>query len=250
MRILARIFWLTSYHGEMEHVTDPILLKYQSVVEEIDSSSVLIYTDIPEYQSLINDLTAVGVDVKVHRRIKFSLKEIDDAQFLSFHPPYEDLNPYTEEPGEFYQPSCRECKAYIYQTGNLFMRKSSLGKRNFLWSWEHELVSSPKVKSLFEREGLTGIGYRPVFQKKDDEPMAYQVVPTNVLPPCHKPNIYESDHCSQCGFVSYGIPLDTTLQYSTNDLHDVKDFNYTEEYFGSGWFPRREIMCHSVSGTF
>lgn len=166
MRILARIFWLTSYHGEMDDVTDPILLKYRSVAEEVDSNSVLIYTDIPEYHSLVNELTAVGVDVKVHRRIKFSPKEVDAAQFLSFHPPYEDLNPYTEEPGEFYQPACMECKAYICQTRNLSMRKNSLGKRNFLWSWEHELVVSPKVKSLFEREELTGMKFHPVFKKK------------------------------------------------------------------------------------
>jgi hypothetical protein len=242
VRILSRIFWLTNYYGEMDSVTAPILHKYHSVAEEIDSSSVLMYTDIPEYQNLMNELTAVGIDVKEHQRIKFSPQEIDSAQLLSFHPTYEDLNPYSEDPGGFQQPSCMECKAYIHQTGNLLIRTSSMGKRNFIFSWEHQLLVSPKVKSLFESEELTGVNFRPAFQKDSDEPIAYQLIPTSVFPTCNKQNLFTSDHCSKCGFITYGIPQDTVLQYTVDVLHDAKDFNHTAEYFGSGWFPGREII--------
>jgi hypothetical protein len=239
MRILSTIFCIDA--SNYKDAIDSILDSYNHVLKERDGTSVRMYSDLPEYNRLKDELLTVGVEVKELRRVEFGKKEFESAPLLALYPAYQDLNPYSEEPDKYFSVSCNECNAYINQTNDLMIRKSSVGNRDFLMSWESELLISSKIKRLFDAHSVTGISYRPVYTKKDIQEIAYQLVPLNELPPLHTKLIPAID-CSNCGFKSYGKSMDSVLSYGIGACDNYKDLNYTSEYFGEGYFPRRMII--------
>lgn len=240
MRILSTMFCIDTH--DFKNAIDSILDKYNHALEERDGTLVRIYSDLPEYNGLKNELLAAGVEVRERRRVEFSKKEFESVPLLALYPTYEDLNPYSEDPDKHFSVSCSHCNAYINQTNDLMIRKNSVGSRDFIMSWEAELLVSPKIKRMFDANLVTGVSYRPVRTKHDTQEIAYQVVPLNELPKLLTTNLIPAIDCSNCRFKSYGKPMDSVFSYGMNVLDNYKNFNYTTEYFGEGYFPRRKIV--------
>ncbi|MDQ0201861.1 hypothetical protein [Neobacillus ginsengisoli] len=239
MRILSTIFCIDA--SNYKNAIDSILDSYNHVLKERDGTLVRMYSDLPEYNKLKDELISVGVEVEERRRVEFSKKEFDLAPLLALYPTYQDLNPYSEVPDTYFSSSCNQCNAYINQTNDLMIRRNSVGSRDFIMSWEAELLVSPKVKRLFDANSVTGISYRPVYTKKNIQEIAYQLVPLNELPPLQT-MLNPAIDCSNCGFKSFGKAMDSVLCYGVEAWDNYKDLNYTSEYFGEGYFPRRKII--------
>lgn len=139
--------------------------------------------------------------------------------------------PFAESPG------CRYCGHYRYwprtQVADLVVDKRLMGKKDIAATYGMEIVVTERVARLFEEARLTGYQLRPVQHhstRLHPEPVLYQVIPTNLLPPMASPPTRVKP-CPVCG-----QPLHdgwSQIFYRRSDLEraGVKDFNRAQERY-------------------
>jgi hypothetical protein len=219
--------------------------KYAPYSERADDMYIEIFTDRPEYHQIVKELVNKDVDFSEWRLAVYSKIEFDSAEILDIETKFMALNPYGDgdDPGQYYDRRCEKCNIYVDQRTDLMIKKKDLGTRDLLTSWENELLISCKLKAMFESERITGIQFRPVYTKGEVVPVAYQLVVSNVLPPCERySDLTVNINCSQCGFKSYAAPTDKPLKYPKAIQENILDFNRSSEYFGMGFYPRPIIV--------
>lgn len=143
---------------------------------------------------------------------------------------------------------CRVCRAELQQVRDLAVNKALVRGKDVSLTYSFEVILSERVARLFEEQGLTGFGRRPVRHYKKPykgEPTLYQLVVTNVLPPMAAPptEFEQFHHCDACGRTTQYLKHthwwgkiqyyeDTDVYYPRSVLDVTKDLNHTTEYFG------------------
>ena len=143
---------------------------------------------------------------------------------------------------------CRVCRAELQQVRDLAVNKALVRGKDVSLTYSFEVILSERVAQLFQEQGLTGLGLRPVRHYKkpyEGEPALYQLVVTNVLPTMASPptEFERVRECSTCGRRSQFLKHeqwwgkiryidDTDIYYPCHVSKIVKDFNHTAENFG------------------
>lgn len=85
---------------------------------------------------------------------------------------------------------CADCGAPLEQIRDLIVNKRPMGKRDFSWTYTFETILTERVANLMQEHGLGCFDLRPVHHYKksyENEPVLYQLVVKNVLPPMASP---------------------------------------------------------------
>lgn len=194
------------------------------------------------FDELHDKLKALGIK-SITRSYSFSFEESDYEQSPLFNLLGTGNSPdaFLEDHGAEFELEivCDHCKLHKKRLNSpLVIDTSGLAYRYMVIVDRQFLVISEKMAVMLEEWKMTGYDLKPVTHYGDqaDRQSAYQLIPTNVLPPLSRetPNleILGMRKCPVCnlrGTVKY------PLHYSSSDLHLSKqDFNVTEEYFING----------------
>lgn len=217
--------------------------KYKSVSKNIRWSYgvcyIEIYSDLPEYSMLVEQLQKNDFYYRVQSKIEFSKKELEEAQFLSFNIKHLCENTYTNNFNQYFLEETEGSSVHTIQCNDLEILKSDLGNRDIVNSTENEYIVSNKLKEILEAENFEEVSFRPVYTKKKHEHIAYQIIIGNYLPCLHsKTDLKIGNDDWRYNIRSYIMKEDTVLYYPREILTKAKDFNLSSEYFGTGIFPR------------
>jgi len=183
----------------------------------------------------------------------FSKKELLDAKWLTIRSKWEFAYPQPERKDGYregvYAPGyCWDCSS-VNQIGSFRIKKEpKWGRRNFaMLNWVgDELFVNDRVKQVFQEEGITGIDYLPVLNKKGSEilPGVHQLVFTDVLEKGLVINegIEETNTCSYCGVEKYLPSQRNILTYRKEVFDNAPDFVKSSEVFGSGHYAAHELF--------
>lgn len=231
-----RFYILSGCKNDIEYIIKNIYpTSYVSGLKSIEG----IYTDSEEFEFLINESKKRNIELVFGRfEMEYSKKELDDAEFFWLNAK-SYCSEYSEEYGtEFsYEDKCTHCGAGRTQISELYINKSKMGKKDISVTYDLEWVISEKLYHILNCNEVTGLIYGDVKHKKNakikNEPKLYQLKSQNILPKLNsKTEFYKEKFCTQCQ--QSGLFLKSLPVYSREILVDAKDFNYTEEYFGSG----------------
>lgn len=227
--------------------------KYKSYFIKDDGYMLSMYTDLPEYQELMQEFQAVGLNGTGYFVREWTKKEINAAEFLVLSP----VHDCSDEPSEkdynaSFEPICSRCQV-LKQTSDLKIKKKYAGKWDYFSSYEFRQIASPRLRELLEQEEVPGASFRPVYTAKVEEPIGWQIMIEHALPPVHPDSqLRDSVNCPECGFRSYALSWTEPLTYGP-EIRDIasKGFNRTHEPFGMGGYCRPiTIVSQNVRQLF
>ncbi|MBQ8506591.1 MAG: hypothetical protein IJ466_04080 [Clostridia bacterium] len=185
----------------------------------------------------------------------FTKKELLEAQWLTIRSKGNFAYPQPEsKPGYMegvYAPGfCWDC-ASISQIGSFRIKKApKWGRRSFaMLHWVgDELFVCDRAKEIFQDEGITGIDYLPVLNKKGSEvlPGVYQLMLTHVLEKglVLDKGVRETSVCSYCGVEKYLASQRNTLTYRKEIFENAPDFAKSCEVFGAGHYAAHKLFIN------
>lgn len=188
-----------------------------------------------------------------YSQVVFTKSELQEAPWLKIRATWEFAYPQPEStPGYMegvYSPGfCWDCGS-ISQIGSFRVKKApKWGRRNFamLYWIGDELFVNDRVKEVFLEEGITGLDYLPVMNKKGSETLqgVYQMLFTSILESGLVINegIREISKCMYCGVDKYLPSQKNLLTYRKEVFENAPDFVKSREVFGAGHYAARQMF--------
>lgn len=106
---------------------------------------------------------------------------------------------------EYFNIICDACENEE-QFKEFEFRKSDFSKRDYFILDYYCYGVSEKLKSHMIEFGLTEENFRPIYTRKHDQILGYQIITDNVLPPIFEVNgKYEFSNCEVCGHKTYEV---------------------------------------------
>lgn len=244
MRVISRI---GIPQGDLNKISDEYKTKlanqYISSSESIEWNGgigyIKIYTDLSDYSKLITQLNQDGIYFSEKLKVIYTANELNSAPFLLINLKYVGENTYNGGYGKFFDEHIPGCRFYTKQHSDIQILKKDLAKRDIIRSIENEYLVSIRTKEILENEKVDGLKFRPVYTKKENELIAFQLIIENILPSLHEETRLDiANDDWRYNFKSYTLKQDTSLYFTPEILEKGKDFNITAEYFGIGAFPR------------
>jgi len=183
----------------------------------------------------------------------FSKKELQEAPWLRVRSKWEFAYPQPERKdgyreGVFASGYCMDCSS-VHQIGSFRVKKApKWGRRNFamLYWVGDELFVNGRVKEVFLEEGITGIDYLPLMNKRGDEtlPDVHQLLFTTILENGLVINegIKKISTCTYCGAEKYLASQRNMLTYRKEAFENAPDFAKSREVFGAGHYAAHQMF--------
>lgn len=183
----------------------------------------------------------------------FTKKELQEASWLRIRSKWEFAYPQPERKdgyreGVFAPGYCPDCSSAT-QIGSFRIKKApKWGRRNFamLYWVGDELFINDRVKDVFQKEGITGVDYLPVMNKKGSEalPDIHQILFTTILKNGLVINegITETCTCMYCGVEKHLASQRNILTYRKEVFENAPDFVKSGELFGAGHYSARQMF--------
>ena len=183
----------------------------------------------------------------------FTKKELREAQWLTIRSKWEFAFPQPESKDGYregvYAPGyCPDCSS-LTQIGSFRIKKApKWGRRNFamLYWVGDELFVRDRVTEVFQEEGISGVDYLPVMNKKGSEilPGVHQLLFTHVLKKGLVVNegVREVSACFYCGAVKYLASQRNILSYRREVFENAPDFVKSSEVFGAGHYAAHKMF--------
>lgn len=199
-------------------------------------------------------------DLFVHAGVYFSEQEIENAEWM-----YATTGEFQyPQPEDKYKEVTYDITGYCWFCGmgytqrNPFHLKGDFKQKrsHFLGlHWEFDVIfARPLVKRIFEKEGISGIGYiHPIhYRKKEAIDTVYQLQIKETAPKgmvikdlqtvtCKKNNEEwkfrnkkDVKRIKFCGRVKYHYPKRSPILFRKETFQNMPDIYYSHEYFGSG----------------
>ncbi|ASS74438.1 hypothetical protein CIG75_05170 [Tumebacillus algifaecis] len=213
--------------------------KYKPYLHKVNDFMLYMYTDLPQFSELMQELQEHGLDSKCFYDKQWSKKEVDDAEFLILGAINECEDPVRSEFDTHFKNHCKKCKAHLEQTSDIKIRRKYVGKWDFYSAYEIRNIVSPRVKEILEREDVPGVAFRPVYTLKVEDPIGWQLIVEHILPPTHPDsNLRYSVNCPVCGLKSYVYSKTDPVAYGPEIRKLALDgFNRSHELFGGVVYP-------------
>lgn len=205
-----------------------------------------VYTDTNDFRLLQEASKDNNVSLHLSKfEMEYTKSELDNSKYFVLR-----INSYCSEFAEkygtrySYEDKCKCCGSGKKQVSDLFIDKTKVGKKDISATYGLEIVISEKLYNLLLHYNITGLSFRDVHHKNNNlksEPVLYQLFCTNTLRPLNEQTVfYKEKYCECC--CRSGLHVKSLPYYDEEDLKDAKDFNYTFEYFGSGWSGTPDII--------
>ena len=105
----------------------------------------------------------------------------------------------------FYDIVCDECEHDV-QSKPFEYSKGSFSKKDYFILDMLVYGVSEKLKNNMIAFGISKDLFKPIYTKKHDVILGYQIVPKNILPLTYKENgMYEFSRCEKCGRIQYEL---------------------------------------------
>lgn len=197
---------------------------------------------VPDFiEQLLSSLEIISVPPRNRKptfrfHFVFSDEEYRSSPLFEVHSFGNDPKRYLEN-SERYEEKlfCTTCNRKIdEQVAPLVIDTAVVNKYDLVYV-DKKLVVSEKIASLFEDWKLTGYRLEQVEHKGSEKNKynAYQIIPTNILPPQEIPEVLKNDphvlklKCPACGT---GGHLIFPYHYHESVIKQMKDFNLPHEY--------------------
>jgi hypothetical protein len=215
-----------------------------------------IYTDTELHKVLLKACEAHNVTLeKGSYQLEFSKQELDSSEYLELY--ITSMCPcYPKECGTIYtnETACKFCGAGKTPISDFRIDKTHMKKKLIAATYSQDIIIENKLYEMLNDAGFSGMEFTSVKHKHDklkDELIYFKFESSNVLPPLNQEKsefLYEK-YCKHCR--KSGLHLRSPLFYNRTSLSNAKDFNYTHEYFGSGFAGRQAlIISHRVYQFF
>jgi hypothetical protein len=264
MQVLAYIYF-SFYDQNSKHQVDAVdaVLKrhgihYEPIVRVGLKGNIRITYELKiDYEPLfierlVNDLRfVVDRDLDFGFRFVFSEDEYEQSPLYELISIGYDRRLYLENKGSYQTKHfCDTCgKQTIEQEEPLLINTAIFEKSNIVFV-DQELVISEKMAELFNNWGLTGYRLEQVnhYGSPKNKRTAYQIVPTNILPPQNLPDSYLNDpvvNKLKCPTCRTGGHLFYPHHYNEAVLDRIQDFNFAHEYRARGPYEVRRVLLIS-----
>lgn len=115
-------------------------------------------------------------------------------------------NSYPTDCYNDYYELCPECGSDMRQNRDYEYPKSSFSKKDYYQLDTYDMCVSEKLKKDMFAFGIAEDNFRPVYTRKHDVVLGYQIAPKNVLPSIADYNAEEQIfHCKKCGIRKFEI---------------------------------------------
>lgn len=119
---------------------------------------------------------------------------------------------------DFYTFPCNVCETPV-QFLDFDYPKGSFSKKDYFILDELVYGVSEKLKNDMLKFGISEELFRPIYTKKIDVVLGYQIVPKNILPLTYKENgMYEYSKCEKCGRIQYELYDEIAFMKVYNDM--------------------------------
>lgn len=186
----------------------------------------------------------------------FTKKELDNAEWLYMrstwkfgYPQPENAFGYTKTT---YAGECPECGKVNEQIAPFKMKSApKWNKRAFCEvNWVGgEMFLSDAAKGMFTNEGITGVSFLEVWDKKENAfPDISQLVIETILEPgyiCSFADGCEARLCSVCKTAKHVVNRRETLKFKKHIFDNQPDIVKTGDLFGDGHFAGRMILVRN-----
>lgn len=172
-----------------------------------------------------------------------------DFEFLDMRVSWEGMNTtYNKSSGTLFDTKnvCPECRfGENRKIGPLHINEKAFGKRTISSNLATQFVITERVKNLFEENEITGAIYEEVVGGKKgvplNDPKRYLLLSSSILPEVTSRTIINTHRlCQRCnqGNLYYA----SMLTYNRKEMEEVKDFNFTKEYFGEAHIALQSVV--------
>ncbi len=147
----------------------------------------------------------------------------------------------------FYDITCDECEHDV-QSKPFEYSKATFSKKDYYILDMLVYGVSEKLKNDMLSFGISEDVFRPIYTKKHDIILGYQIVPKNILPLTYKENgMYEFTKCKKCGRIQYELYDEIAFMKVYNDLgfpvYITQDaLDTMEDINGLGERPENDII--------
>ncbi len=153
---------------------------------------------------------------------------------------------------DFFKPCHKECHPVSVHYKDFTCPRSGIKKDYFQLDWGYFGIST----MLKERITSFGIDddpeqiFRPIWTKKHDEPIAWSIEPSHILPELLISDDYDyRTVCPVCG-LTHAVKKDfvfkngicNAVYITEKSFVSLHDFNYTKESYGPGGYLARDVI--------
>lgn len=246
MRRLAQIV-VTSEESILKEVISIVCDEAEESKIFSNKAKVIIYEELESYKCLLKFLSDNNLFYTFAEAREYTKKEMKDAKFFHCVTPYPwELDAKNaEDYGTKYSYNnvCSKCGFGKKQISELVINIKKIKKYNIAQIIP-EFVVTEYAKQIIVDNNLLGCEFRPVRDYKGrTEPILYQMIITNILPPMSNETrfeIWEASHCFSCD--TNGRYQRSEFVYDLNSLENALDFNLTHEYIGNTNFMQRQLI--------
>jgi len=210
---------------------------YESEDEENGKLVVYsFYTNTKEYCHFDQFLKENTIKHYIFRRVyTFTKREKDNAEILWFWTDDDAKESFTPEP--IYH-LCEACGKKIpnLDRHRLHVDYNKIKKVDFMSTYQGdtETIVSERIKQLFEQEGITGVGFDPIYQigKENQviEAFYHLILQEGIGDVVEPSEIIKKGFCPVCGRYDEST-FQTTLNFNRNTWKGL-DICYTKNWFG------------------
>ncbi|HRI69689.1 MAG TPA: hypothetical protein PK156_35915 [Polyangium sp.] len=206
---------------------------------------LFVHVELEEGDERIAKLHALlaphDVKVDISRRIEYSEEDYQNAVLLKMSSGSENLQCRALELGTKYDTThaCPRCGTGTKQVWFERVKRKELKrlqKHRAIMTLDSHIIVDPVMRQMLVDGGITGISFADVFMRDevgDWNPIDYHQVLIESTLPAMRGELTadeETEICPVCrrgGFSYY-----SNKRYHKDDLTDIKDFNFTWEWFG------------------
>lgn len=239
MKILSRISIKPSVDEYPYKAPDKVLREAKALLVQVSQYCIqeelmllLIPIDTEEYKWVKAFIAKNEQYFTSHMELferKFSKGEINTAEFLILR--VANIV-YSSSENDNFDYCCEDRCFRIGMNSNMRIESKSMKNKDLGFATNYRFVISERMKELLENNQIDNIEYIPVFQKKQNIIVAYQIEPKVVLPPLAKANEWKHyKSCEKSGQHIYDSNYKNQLIIPKEIAKNLMNFNASIELF-------------------
>ena len=222
----------------IEEIAEELRKKYKIYEIKTKSDIFLIPVDSQEYAMIFEYEKKFGEYSRslMFYENEFTKSEIKEAQYYLLKCTSAPVEVVCDE-FKTYKRCCENSMQRGEQIGYYQMAKKGMSNKKVAFSYDYRFMLSVEAKEAIQLEKSTNFKVMPVYDRKGNEVIAYQLCADTLLPDLSQINHWKIEkQCPSCSSVEWkGIHQVPHPFYIPKEWEkELLDFNYTSEKFSLG----------------